>query len=371
MKRLAAVFTIGLLAGSTLAQTQSQQPPIQRDQTKGQPSAAPRPMSGLGGVRSGAPRPQPITGPRANPDYKPMQVGPWPGKINNPPSRPSGNGGIVPRSHPAHPSNNHADRPQHHHPRDVWDRHGRIRGVVTTGSGLSINGSYSDDNLKLGIHIGSDPWRLLPRPPYHCHPQYPYVNWYPAFGYYDDYRSYFGNRYGTIYGNYSPLDPAMSAPPAPLPAPQTDTPTPSTDRELGDTYLQAGDPDAAIRAYNAHLRQYPGDENAMRGLGLALLEARKTPEGVAILAAAYRANPALADDPLPVDIYARGADTFRRNLQRVSVYANRVNSASAWLVLAAMMQAEGRPIPARSMMERAKKAGLEPAVADRMTAALR
>jgi len=80
--------------------------------------------------------------------------------------------------------------------------------------------------------------------------------------------------------------------------------------------------------------------------------------------------PWLASVAVSPDVYRGGEDTFRKNLQRMSVYANRTQASSAWLALAVMMQAEGRNDQAKVMLDRARNAGLERAVADRMMAAL-
>jgi hypothetical protein len=320
----------------------------------GVPSAAPRPMSGLGGVRASGPGPIPIDQSPHQPQYQPMPVGPWPGVVVSPqsasgstmPARISGGEGFVGG-------------------RTFLDN--SIGGSFSSDGGLLLNGSYAGDRLRLAFHLGSD---AFSRPFHHNH-GYPIVFTYPTYwGYpgwwYDDYRSYFGYRYGNIYGNGYTPEPTTYVPPTP---PQAETPVPSTSRELGDTYLRAGDPRAAVHAYEAHLKQYPGDEDAMRALGVALIDNGQTTEGVAMVAMAYKSEPLLADRPVSRDLF-RG-DALARDLARASIYANRSRSSSGWLTVAVYMQAQGRDDLARTMVERARAAGLETAVVDRLTAALR
>ena len=107
----------------------------------------------------------------------------------------------------------------------------------------------------------------------------------------------------------------------------------------------------------------------MRGLGLSLIDAGQVADGVAVIGMAYRSDSTLALSPVADDAYGKST-RFRSNLNRISAYANREKSASAWLALAALMQAEGRNERAAAMVQRAKEAGLEDQVAQEMTAAL-
>jgi tetratricopeptide (TPR) repeat protein len=233
-------------------------------------------------------------------------------------------------------------------------------------SAFSVHGSYHDDHFRLHFNIGTDAFsRPLCRP--HCLPS-PVVYWYPGWWYYDE--GYYGNHYDTFAGYYSPPD-ANLYPQQPAPPPVTTPVTPSTARELGDTYLRAGDARAAVKEYKTYLKQYPGDEDTTRALGLALLELGQTTEGVAVIATAYKAEPLLAGSPVPPDVYRDGDEGMRRNLQKVSIYANRVKSPEAWLTIVVLMQAQGRNDLARSMLDRALGAGLDRGVFDRMSEALR
>lgn len=357
---IAFVAALVVIAGASHAQSRSRQPSFQRDRLQIVPAALPGPTPGLGGVPAAIPQIQPLGQPLSQPQYKPMQVAPWPGVVVTPQNSPQ-NGQMSPSRPPRGNSPSFDGRPFNHNP--------NRGGTSISGSGLTVDGSYSDDRWKLHLHLGSDAFRRpLCRPYGHNNPivgAYPY--WWGGWG--DDYRSYYGNRYGTIYGFYSQPDPAIAY--IPPPPPVTEAVTPSTNRELGDTYLRGGDARAAIKAYQAHLKQYPGDEEAMRALGLALIDAGQTAEGVAMIAMAYRAEPLLADRAIAPNAFRDGAAGLARDVAKVSIYANRVRADSAWLALAVLIQAQGRDNVARMMVERAKGAGLESGVADRLFSALR
>jgi hypothetical protein len=156
--------------------------------------------------------------------------------------------------------------------------------------------------------------------------------------------------------------PTTLVPPATVAQPE---PKPLTGRELGDAYLHWDEPERAVATYQAHLAANPNDVQALRMLGLALIDAGRMQEGIATLALAYERDTQLANSPILPDIFGP-TDDLRRNLNRVSMYANRVNTASAWLALAVLMQAEGRNRPAAAMIDRALQAGLHPEVAAAM-----
>jgi hypothetical protein len=104
-------------------------------------------------------------------------------------------------------------------------------------------------------------------------------------------------------------------------------------------------------------------------LALALIDANRVEEGIAAMRLAYERDPQLANIPVPQDVFGP-SDDLRRNLNRVSMFANRVNTASAWLALAVLMQTEGRPHPAARMLDRAEQAGLSAEVSSAVRAAL-
>ncbi len=202
--------------------------------------------------------------------------------------------------------------------------------------------------------------------PTYCYPSYGYAGWFYGW---DDYH------YDTIDGYYAPVDPALytGAPSAPAaPAPAVAPPAaPLTDREQGDAFLLEGRYDEAVRAYTRHLDADPTDAGALRALGLALLADGKVPEGVASIARAYRAAPALADYPLVPGALPGGERELRRIFTRVSLYANRVGISAAWLTAAVVAQGEGRLSVAIRMVERARAQGIDGPLCDRLLGALR
>lgn len=144
---------------------------------------------------------------------------------------------------------------------------------------------------------------------------------------------------------------------------------PLTGIDLAEAFLHWDEPERAITLYQEYLAENPENASVIRMLGLALIDAGRLQEGVASLSMAYDLDPNLARDPVLQDVFGPTED-LRRNLTRVSVYANRVNSASAWLTLAVLMQAEGRTRPASNMVERAERVELGEEIVTAMYAAL-
>jgi hypothetical protein len=342
----------------------------------GQPRMGfPQPSRTLGGVKAVLPTTPRGTFGNPAPDwraaYKPMPIGPMPsypantgwnggGNWNGGHGRPGGPGG---HSHGGGGAWNGSP----------WNGSGWSGSGHVNGSGVTINGAYTDDNFKLAFHVGNPFSRQhdwcgdFNGYPTYCYPPAYYS--FPAWGswYYPSYYD------ATAYSSYAGYTPAY-APPAYQPPPSyqaTPQPvTPSTERELGDTYLRAGDAKAAIKSYRAHLYANPTDAGAMRALALALIETSEFRDGAAMMSMAYTMDAALARSPVPLDAYAGGAAEMRENLTRVSLYANRVKTPSAWLSLAVLMQAEGRNALARTAIDKAQAAGLDRAVADHFRGAL-
>lgn len=130
-----------------------------------------------------------------------------------------------------------------------------------------------------------------------------------------------------------------------------------TNAELGDTYLRAGDAQAAIAAYRMHLDQYPSDAVVIRSLGLALLTEGRADEAAESIDAAYRTDPTLASQPVNTGMF-QSPDEFRINLELATAYANRARSAPAWLTVSVLLQGDGNAVQAEMMLDRAVAAGL-------------
>ena len=108
----------------------------------------------------------------------------------------------------------------------------------------------------------------------------------------------------------------------------------------------------------------------MRLLALALLAGGKADEGVALMALAYEGDTSLALRSMDDGVLGTPR-ALRDRLNRTVTYAGKVGSASAWLTVAVLMQAEGREETAQKMIDRAQAAGLNAQVAADMELALR
>lgn len=143
----------------------------------------------------------------------------------------------------------------------------------------------------------------------------------------------------------------------------------TSDRELGDTYLRLGDPDNAARIYQQHLAKHPGDAEATRSLGVALIVAGRSQEGAEQIGRAYRIDPMLADRPFRTDLLASPAE-FKRALDQTTRWATSTNTPDAWLASAALLQADGSSAAARGALDKARAAGLEDGVFNGMQGVL-
>ena len=159
---------------------------------------------------------------------------------------------------------------------------------------------------------------------------------------------------------YAAMNPAPAAPAVREPTPL----------ERADALLMYGEPKAAAEAYRKYLEDAPGDAAPMRSLAVALLQQRRFDEAVAVMAMAYEREPRLARtaiDPL----FFEDSANLRKSVNAMVTYANRVNSASSWMTVATLMQAEERDDVALRMIERAKDLGLSATVVDQFTDVLK
>ncbi len=128
--------------------------------------------------------------------------------------------------------------------------------------------------------------------------------------------------------------------------------------------------DDAVRVLRERMTRDDADMLAARLLGLVLVEAGRVEEGASLVRAAYRLNPKLAASALSFDDAGFSPARAREMIATLSQHAHKEKSASAWLGVGMLMQAEGRRDLARTMIERARKAGLEGGIADAMTSEL-
>ncbi|MBK9189895.1 MAG: hypothetical protein IPM33_13195 [Phycisphaerales bacterium] len=258
--------------------------------------------------------------------------------------------------------------PPHAHPTPI---------VITTGSGLSVGGTYSSGNWRVGFQLGQPIQAVTPvvcAPTPTCSDALYGWRHYGWGGPYVWTTRYSGVNVGTSpfvgsTGTY--IDPSLQTMPVSAPAAE-----PSMARELTLTERAAyatyeGKALDAVRLLREHLRDEPSDTRALRLLSLALLDARDYEDAAAVMGLAYRTDPGLANEAIAFGSAGLSEGRMRELLTRAVGFAHKVNSASAWLMVGAIMQAEGRENLARTMIERARKAGLEPAVYDALVAELR
>jgi hypothetical protein len=239
--------------------------------------------------------------------------------------------------------------------------------AFTEAGGFSADGRWHGKNWWVRFHLGSGAT---------CWPTYTYSNWwYPGYSYLaTGYPYYGGGYYNDYYGNYAPqMQPVYQQPPMQQ-APQAQQPaqpkTPPSDLEIGLSDMSAGEWDAAVVRLRKHLKANVNDNHAVRYLAVALLEVKKFDDASALMRQAYRGEPSLASDPIPAADLGIGETELRRLVSSTVLYAHRVNSASSWLTVTVLMQAEGRAKVAQPMLERAQKQGLEQMILDPLKGAL-
>ncbi|MBX3357990.1 MAG: hypothetical protein KF745_06135 [Phycisphaeraceae bacterium] len=160
-----------------------------------------------------------------------------------------------------------------------------------------------------------------------------------------------------------------STQPQAAPPPEPPPPVEPTDFDHGVEALRDRDPEAAIGFIKSFLNQNADDTGAMRVLAFALLDANHPADAAAMMALAYDRDPSLAVYPLNAGAVV-GDEHLRKLLLRAVAYANNVDTASSWLTVIVLMQAEGRDSVARNMLKRAKDRGLAPRIAGELEASL-
>lgn len=135
--------------------------------------------------------------------------------------------------------------------------------------------------------------------------------------------------------------------------------------------LRRGETDLAIDLLQARVAADPEDAPSIRLLGVARLLEGETAAGIRLVDQAYLAQPDLADSPLGVHTFPGDRRGCRKALREVVKLAHVLDDPRAWLTAAVLMQVEDRAMPARRMIDRARKAGLEAQIADAFEAALR
>lgn len=190
--------------------------------------------------------------------------------------------------------------------------------------------------------------------------------WYPSWGWWGWGSSRYWHsfpRYGTFYGPVGrELETAQ---------PETPDEAEMTPLELGWAWMAAGDAERAAEWYRKHLDEHPTDVEAMREYAMVLVELGRMTDAVAVLGYAYDRVPGLTAFGVSGRFWGESPARLRRSVNDAVRYAHRASSGNAWLLVAVLMQSEGRDSVALRMVDRATDAGLSAAVGDRLRAALR
>lgn len=144
------------------------------------------------------------------------------------------------------------------------------------------------------------------------------------------------------------------------------TPQPALAR--ADEQFAGGDSERAVALYEEHLAENPDDFGVRVRFGLAMLESGRADDAVAVLHHAYASDPSLAEVSLGGVLDGWSGSRLRAMVAKSVSHANRTQSASAWMVVALLMEAEGRAPLAERMLDRAIGAGLDRSLAPRIAA---
>ncbi|MDI1289317.1 MAG: hypothetical protein PSX37_05105 [bacterium] len=162
--------------------------------------------------------------------------------------------------------------------------------------------------------------------------------------------------------------PATYLPNPPAPAPVSDTEASLLDRAIGA--MQAESYDEAVEGFRRHLKDNFDDAYAMRQLAVAFVATRQMDDAAAMMRMAYRVDPGLAPYVINRRELGLTPGELRTFVNRSVEYANDIQSGSSWLLVASLMQAEGRNDVAKEMLERSRKAGGDRDLIDAFQAAM-
>ena len=127
-------------------------------------------------------------------------------------------------------------------------------------------------------------------------------------------------------------------------------------------YSRSSVVEGAIGVYGMHLEEHPEDWIALREFAVALLEAKRTDEALVVLHEAYMKNPEMGMLPLPANFLGESQDPMRKLVVRAVQHAHRDPSGKAWLMVAVLMQSEGRFERSSEMLVRARDLGLDKSI---------
>jgi hypothetical protein len=234
------------------------------------------------------------------------------------------------------------------------------------GTSLNVRGEASTGDVTFALTLGTGGLIHTDKFHHRRHGHTVFVNpwwWgYPwAYGYYSNEPRYPIDGPVVVYSNApaTPAAPTEAAPEEPL-----------TESQRAALLLRAGDVKGAIDVLRAHLTGATEDAEALRLLGLALIVDDQPAEAGAMMTFAYERDRSMAHRPLSESNLYGGSRTLREALRRAVEFANGSNSASSWLLVSVLMQAEGRDARGAAMVERSHAAGLDEQVYQAMKSAL-
>lgn len=256
-----------------------------------------------------------------------------------------------------------------------------------SGSGLQVNLTGGGDNFRYQVSLNNGGFSSggFSRNYSHFNCSPPVIGDCPTpripVGWCSPYWAYFPSSYENYYG-YSTAyvsatypgytDPALSSqyyPPAPVPAPAPQAPQ-LTAMEAATELMQSAQYADAARAFKEHLKDQPDDTDAQRSMGVALLLAGKTRDGIEAIGRAYNTNPALGATPLDTDELAVTPTQLRELSGQVITMSRRLASANGFITAAMLMQSRDRADLARKMLDDAKASGLDREVHARLSAGM-
>lgn len=225
--------------------------------------------------------------------------------------------------------------------------HAHFRGYVRSG-GYSYGGyypGYSGYTLGYGYGYAYDPW----------------VN---------NQRYWSGYPYGVdgrLVNGVQPGSQLRMPAPATVDAP---APEPEPDIQAARRLISSAGFDEAIDRYRAYLAENRDDFSVMAELAVALAGANRFDDAAAMVRMAYSKDPTLSTRPIDARVVVPSHD-LRKIVVRTVKFAHKRESASAWLLVAVLMQAEDRDPVGLRMIERAVAQGLPSDIGDAMLASLR
>ena len=156
-----------------------------------------------------------------------------------------------------------------------------------------------------------------------------------------------------ITGQYSPIDPNLVVyPPVDKNASASEPPT--ADELLSQrNYRDAGS------LFRSSLKAKPDDLETQRLLAVALAGEGKLAAAAELMERVYEAAPEISGDPLDGRTLVGSGRELRRLVVRAVRHAYRTQDARSWLLVAVLIQAEGRDRIAKKMIDRAMAAGLD------------